>query len=406
MSDGASSTGSGPTGPKPSGPSRIVLFKSGFQYGAINIFVDGLARGFAGLGYRTDIVQADADEDQVRADLRAALAQPQDVFAVVGAGGTLCDLGSGGQNLYVRLGVPYVAYITDHPSYALQRLSRGGNLVVTCVDRQHVPFLQAAGFRHVHFVPHGADPPAAPPPPFAARTQGMMLAATAADPGPILAECLEEREGIARDLFRDIATREDLATMADVEAALDADPRTAQVPDLARFSGTRIIWLNDFERLIRLVRRLALVKALDRPGTALDLFGKGWDAFGFAHHRAHGPVPFDQILALHADYRFTLHPNPLFTESPHERPLYAALAGSVVVTDGNPLLRALLPFGKAAIGFDPAEPDWPAQLAARLTDRGTDFQAIADEGRRIVAEGHTWAHRAAAIVEAVKAFTA
>jgi hypothetical protein len=381
-------------------PRIAVVYQGVFQYDALNAFAEALAEGFDALGLQTVLLDTKNDEAGSRAKLGELLTRPERIAFILGPGGILADAEVGGQNLYGRFNVPFVAFLVDHPSYMLMRLAKARNALITCIDRAHVRFLREIGLANAAYVPHGASLPEALIP-WAERTGGIAFAASANDDAALRTHVLETLPAGQAPILGDIADDPAIGTLDAAEAAVRAHPAAAGFGWTQGYNASLILFLNEVDRVLRSVRRNAIVRALDAVGVAVDLYGRGWDRFPFRHHRVHPALPFAEMCEELQGYRLALHLNPLFSEGLHERICAAAMAGCAVVTDGNPEIAAVYPDGAAAIHFSTAEPLWSEALAARLA--ATDAAPIAQSGRRITARSHSWGHRAAEIVALVDA---
>ncbi len=381
-------------------PRIAVVYQGVFQYDALNAFAAALADGFDALGLQTVLLDTKNDEAGSRAKLGELLTRPERIAFILGPGGILGDAEVGGQNLYGRFNVPFVAFLVDHPTYMLMRLAKARNALITCIDRSHVRFLRAVGLGNAVYVPHGAALPEGLRP-WSERSDGIAFAASANDDAALRAHVIEQLPKGQRSILADIADDPAIGTLDAAEAAARAHPDAADLSWSEGYDASLILFLNEADRVIRSVRRNTIVRALDAAGIRLDLFGRGWDRFAFRNHRVHPPLPFVEMCEELQGYRHALHLNPLFSAGLHERICAAAIAGCMVITDGNQEIAAVYPDGRAAVHFSAAAPDWAERLRGRL--EVTDGEAIAREGRRITARGHSWAHRAAEIVALVDA---
>ena len=88
----------------------------------------------------------------------------------------------------------------------------------------------------------------------------------------------------------------------------------------------------------------------------VDVFGAGWGHLDFSRARAvlHGPVGFDETLAVLPDYLGSVSVNPLVDESVHDRVFFALGAGVVPIGDANAFTRREFPrIGDYAFDLDP-----------------------------------------------------
>lgn len=381
-------------------PRIAVVYQGVFQYDALNVFARSLAEGFDALGLQTVMLDTKNDEAGSRARLGELLTRPERIAFILGPGAILADAAVGGTNLYGRFGVPYVAFLVDHPSYALMRLAKMQNALITCIDRDHVAFLHDLGLHNAAYVPHGATMPEGLRP-WAERRGRIAFAASANDDEALRAHVLDSLAPAQRPVLADIAGDPTIGTLSQAVAAARSHPAAAALGWTQGYDAGFILFINEMDRVIRSTRRNAIVRALDAAGIAVDLFGRGWDRFAFRHHRLHPPLPFEEMCEELQGYRYALHLNPLFTEGLHERLCSAAIAGCAVVTDGNAEIARCYPDGQASIQFSTKEADWVDRLSHRLRD--AEGESIARMGRQITARAHSWAHRAAEIVALVDA---
>lgn len=382
-------------------PRIVIVYQGVFQYDALNVFAAALAEGFDALGFQTVVLDTKTDEAGSRARLGELLTRPERIAFILGPGAILADAAIGGENLYGRLGVPFVGFLVDHPSYALMRLAKARNALITCIDRGHIAFLEAVGLDRTAYVPHGASLPESSRP-WAERADGIAFAASASDASALRDHVLAGLAPPQRTILADVADDPAMGTLDAVERAVRAHPGAAALGWGAGWPGPLIIFLNEADRVIRAIRRDTIVRALDVAGVALDLYGRGWDRFAFRSHRVHPPLPFDEMCEELQHYRYALHLNPLFSAGLHERICSAAIAGCAPITDGNAEIAAVYPDGAAALHFDPAGEGWAEALHARLDT--TDAEPIAREARRVTARAHTWRHRAEEVARLVDAY--
>ena len=381
-------------------PRIAVVYQGIFQYDAVNAFASALAEGFDALGFQTVLLDTKNDEAGSRAKLGELLTRPERIAFILGPGGILADTEVGGQNLYRRFNVPYVAFLVDHPTYMLMRLAKAQNTLITCIDRAHVEFLRQVGLSNAAYVPHGATLPDESRP-WTDRPGHIAFAASTSDDSALHDHVLSELEPRQREIMAQLADDPALGTLTAVEHMVRAHPNAVELGWTTGLDAGLILFLNEADRLVRRMRRNRIIRDLDTAGIAVDLYGRGWDRIDYRNHRIHPPLEFPEMCEELQNYRLALHLNPLFSAGLHERLCAAAMAGCAVITDGNAEIDAAFPDGESAIRIEPAESEWTASLLSQLVS--ADLESIAAQGRRTTARAHTWTHRAADIVALVDA---
>jgi hypothetical protein len=383
--------------------SRIAIFKGAFQYDVVNDFADHLGEACA----RHDV-------EPVLVDLRG----PATVYASLierleNDPATLGFVGFNGVGLAQRAGLglgprrhakPCLAWLVDHPLEHLARVVELKSDTIAAVDAGHAQFLKALGLKNALCLPHaGAAPPLATPGrPWRERPIALLMPGTIADPHTLQAAA---REGIESKLGPDWTKLYD-ELVADPRLVFDdaliekAGRARRRAGDTQALSPALCVVMIQAIRAKRNARRLAVVRALDAAGTPVTLCGKGWENFAFTNHEALGPKTFAETRALFADARTVLHVNPLFSSALHERVVYASLAGALVASDANVLMKRTFAQGRGLI-YNADDVD---ELAARLRalDETGEGAAVAEAGRARMLTDHTWDSRARAVIETLE----
>jgi hypothetical protein len=382
---------------------RIGIFKGEFQYDVVNVFADHLAEACRRHGVEPAIV-----------DLRLARGEYAPVVErLENAPDTLGFVAFNGVGLAQRaaLGLPprrdkpAVAWLVDHPLEHLARVVELRAETIAAIDAGHAQFLKGLGLKNVICLPHaGASPQGEPDDrPWEERPIRVLMPGTIADPQALRTTMHAEIEAkLGREwasLYDDLVENPKIA-FDDVLIAR-AQRARARAGDANALSPALCIVMTHAIRAKRNARRLAAVRALDAGGVGVDLCGKGWDAVeAFRSHRILATRAFPDVLRLFAEARFVLHVNPLFSAALHERVVYAALAGAVVLADANAMLKRVLA-GGCGLLFDPAEaPDLAGRLA-ELEANGTGALMAAAGRERLRAE-HTWDARAKSLIDALQ----
>lgn len=406
-----------PVLPALSSPIRSgVLVTNPTAYAGIEAIGRGLTQGLRQLGCDVDLLlnaTGFAGED--------IHAQPVDevvsrVMARLSSGGSrfLIDVNLGthyealdasGQRVAIDAALPVVhaSYMTDHPMPHWPRHDRiGPRTLLTYVDQRHEAVLRQLGVTApCLFLPHGGPPPQADPIPYRDRDIDILFVGNLfGDFG--LDSLVRRTSGMDRRLQAATRAAAELALdrRADVLEALtaafadqglnllaDFDPQDAVLvwSEVSQCVETTVRW-----RLLSSLKSCRLTIAGNAPKGLYDRLG------GNATYL--GPIPFARFEELTRRSRLALNIVPSFHAGGHERIFHAMAQGTAVATDENAWLSTLFPPDVAALywPFDAAADRLEAAVAAPQV-----LEGLAEAARPIYAAGHTWNHRAAALLAAL-----
>ncbi|GGF32956.1 hypothetical protein GCM10011611_43930 [Aliidongia dinghuensis] len=378
---------------------RFILFRGTSLYGSVDRMLDNLAVAFAAQGDAAQIIDATAPDYAATLERTVAEA-PVDAF--VGFTGIGLDLRAEG-NLYNALGKPLVSIYLDP-------LLLYWNQIVTPIRRRLI-FTTAPDdvdywrgtlgvpvpIRHL---PHAASPLGVPPLPWTERDIDLLHAGTApADPAAL------------RQAWAQHGPKVEARLNAMLDAH-DAEPFTPLPALIARIGhpvaalaspDSLYPYFQTLDQYLRArVRWRMVLPLLQRP---LTLVGPGWEpvlAASSGPVRAHllGAKTAGEVADLMARAKIVVNSCTPYHGS-HERLFQAMAAGAVALSSPTAWLEAAAPAGALA-RTRPDQAD-VAALADRLLDDAVEAQAMADAGRGWFEGAHTWAHRAAAIRDAVAA---
>ncbi len=370
---------------------KILCLHGGSRYGLMNAFLRAMRDGFRASGH-----------DVVETDIWHALdaVPPPGVDLVFSFGAVGGDLG---------WDIPVLSWLVDNPVWSPELFAMdAGRDGVLVVNGDHVTVvndflgLQLA----VGFVPHGIEiDAAAGAPSFDDRERDIdVLVAGSFEPRQNV-PWVTEHPGVAAAMQRtyELANERWDRHMRELEVSALFREAADQhgVPYVAE--GHRLVApvLAGLDARIRDRRRLACVQALDRAGVVLHLAGTGWERAQLEHAVLLGSLDHRQLLALarRAKVLANLGP-PLFNHGWHERIPLGMASGALVVTEHNDFVAGdeyVLPL------VDTYEMRDHEALGDVVRGALTDASR-ADRTRvayKIARDHHTWAHRAAAILEMV-----
>jgi hypothetical protein len=389
---------------------KLLLIKPFAEIHAYSQFVEALGRGFAELGHEAVISDQSVHVvDGVASSVELARELQQGRFDACVSfssffGGVTLDTGA---SLFDALGVKFVGWQLDHPIYAPHSLARAlqGRYAIYS-NHNHQRFAEAVRLpgRSTTML-LGAEEPAGPPKPYAARSRPVFIAASFTGRPQRLWEQAEESVG--KRLLVGVVDR----LMANREASLlDAFNATSDALKLgARFGADPalddqlIALLREPLTYVRQLDRLRIIEALAASGLPVTISGPGWrEALGEKPNVTYldGWVPFRDMAALYDDAKIVINLNA--GNGACERATHAALAGAAVASDFSADLVRQFGGPDGIALYDRAAPQGIADVVGRLVESDAG-EALAQTGRERVLASGLVRHRAQEIVDFLSA---
>lgn len=344
----------------------------------------GLGEGLEAIGIAAEVVLVRPDGGDIGRFVEQALAADPARTILVDVNGRM--------RLKEARGLRKVSFLTDHPYALVEQIADApADAVLGCVDRSHLPFLEAMGDRHQGlFLPHGGPTPAPDPPPMERRDIELLFAGRL-ETSPRLSDLVQGLASNPEPVRRIVAETAEAAADGSVLFDAFAEACRRRSLDPADFDSAGIAAaLHAASAFAEAYNRHKVLTGLG--SLAVHIVGTVADGF-FApvpeNLRFHGPRPFAEVRALMGRARIVLNSVTVFPDGSHERVWYGMAAGAAVLTDRGAFVAADFA-DRHSILF------WPkpaAAVADLLGDTGR-LQAIADAARPIYAARHTWRSRA------------
>ena len=364
--------------------------------------LEQMAGGFAAAGARVFLFFLGEDDDRFRAVFERLRGERAPFF--------LFDLNA---NFNVPLpgdipGVRRFSWLIDHPVEHLHKLpADAGPLVCGYVDatgvRDHAtlrPDIPAV------FLPHAGAEPDAVLRPMRDRPIDILwvghLSTLATDDGfaAALADLPAPWPGIVAEAAQGVLEGGHTPWSALLAAGLahSTDPRAALGVDAALAPAFATV-----ENRVVAIQRLRILRWLD--GFPVHLVGhvppeiaNGPDGAVLAGFTQHGPQDAATIETLMRDGRVTVNSSFLLPAGAHERIWQAAAAGTAILSNRSAFLEAVFGDGAGLVLMPPGRGAFRDRVA-RMLDGSSDLDAMAERARAILAGGHTYRHRAAAVLD-------
>ena len=164
--------------------------------------------------------------------------------------------------------------------------------------------------------------------------------------------------------------------------------------------------IRGVDALRRYYKRSSLVKNLIDHGINIDIWGNGWEQLlnvlpDSTHLRLHGSVSYEEAKYIMSNSKILVNDMPPYYEGSHERVFAAMQCGTLVATDRSTYLEEYFADDKSIIFYDIEDTDNLASRIRELIADSLKAQFIINNSLEL-SSMHTWAARAATILEVTK----
>jgi hypothetical protein len=273
-----------------------------------------------------------------------------------------------GENLWTRLGVPFISCLGDNPYHApgLHSVEGPGMfLLYACKDfyETYSNFMHGRNFAATFHTGY-PEKVLTDQKPWSQREHDIVFVKTAVNPKQLRAGWDNYPKKI-RDIMEECAAR--LLTGVDVTVAVQC----AQIfqERLVHWGDRHELFLSCcsmVDRYVRAVRAERMVSALMEHENALIV--GNWAYLDRSKSRAtfRDPMPAVELDALYADSRIVVNTLPTVRYGLHERIVSGLLSKTAVVSDTTPHLQQLLRDCPAFLGLEIDRETFPDQLGQTL----------------------------------------
>lgn len=389
----------GPLKPSPPSAKTIVLISGGSAYNATCHFGTELEKAFKKLGYDVVLLPNVMGLDTIM--------KKRDVYFILGMNGHgITELYN--QIYEEKLPVPYFAYLVDHPLYHIDRFNfnrSSKKLIISCVDKTHVDYLHQyfTGNYTKVFIPHGSalSIPDSPVKPIKDRPIDILFAGTFISTTECRRNWLKEpryseitEEIIENALYQNKESLMEIAQRTFKANGMEFDyPSNEKLVDL----------LFQADYYIRGRRRMEVLESL--KGLPIQVYHNDWSYLEKmdGNVKVFPQINYDDLQKKMMDSKIVLNVLPNLVNGGHDRIFTSMLAGAVSLTDSNSFLDLYFKDKESILMYSFNEAQFAGKIQQVLAD--TDkLQRIADNGREIVQERHTWSSRAYQILNYVQKY--
>ena len=405
---------------------KIILFKGGVE--TLGFFSQELEKAFRAMGHETFMYDYDREAESAYALLRFLGDGGRDAAVVSFNFHGLCneDILRDDRNVYIweEMDIPCYNIVVDHPFYYdrfMHQLPR--RYCQISIDGNHRDYME-------RFYPEVKTGPFLP---LAGTDAGPLLSRAGADSeregdrvlsiaerpvdviftgswaepefwGQYMAEEGPEYEEFYRSILKEQIANPGKTFEEIFEPRIRAEAEDAgEITDeLLRETYPHLI---HFDMYVRYLFRGEVVRLLAESGIKVVCIGGGWDKLpcGCPENIIHyGYTNSLECLKEIRRAKISLNVMPWFKRGAHDRIFNTMLNGAVCVTDSSEYLDGILKSGENCEMYSLDDLCGAVRAVNSLLADPGRMQEIADNGRRLALEGHTWAHRAQELHELIE----
>lgn len=380
-----------------------LLFVIGVsQYDSTAIFMREMAEQMQAAGWQTELLDG-RTEDGYELRREQVLQKKYDVIVTIN--GMLLEEDSAlGAALLKEEDVIYCTYLMDHPLVHEQRLRTSYPYVfILSPDRNHTAYTDRY-LPHIWgtaFLPHAGCRMSGTVLPYQDRSIDISFMGSYIPPKQIREQFREypQEMCLLLETTADILIQEPERTLEDaVQVCFSQYGVVMQESEMpAVMAEFRIV-----DRYIRSYYRDAVIRTLVEAGISVDVYGDGWERFvtdAEQFLRIHPAVSYEESLAVISDSRVSLNIMPWFKDGSHDRVFTAMLNGALCLTDGSAYLEEKLRETENVYFYSLKGLKYLPAKVRRILANPEESASVADAGRKLAEENHTWAHRADEVMD-------
>lgn len=303
------------------------------------------------------------------------------------------------------ISVPHVACLLDSPTHFFA-LTKSPLSIITCPDKYHCEVIRNMNFPNVIFMPHGVDKNLEPNA-NSKKNYDVVMLSSFVDFETIHKKWEKKypKEFVAvLDHAAEMSLRD--TTLSFYDAFVKAVNESKISLPVADFDFIEL--MSDLEDYVRGKYRVELVKSI--KDAKVDVFGSesaisGWKKHLGQNHTnvvIHDPVPYSEAMEIMKQAKIVLNNSPSFRLGNHERVLAGLACGALVFTDENPYMKDNFKDDESIAFYNYDQLDKVNDKVNAYLKDDAKRQQVANKGREIVMNNHTWDHRAAQLLKDLK----
>lgn len=381
---------------------RILYVIGASQYDSTALFMMEMAEQMQAAGWQVDLLDGRTEDGYEQRREQIIQKQYDVIFTINGM--ILEEDSVLGRALLQKEDVIYCTYLMDHPLIHYQRLRASYPAIfVLSPDRCHMAYTDRylPNIWGTAFLPHAGCQYAGDSLPYQDRTIDLSFMGSYISPEQIRAQFQQypQEMSLLLETTADILVREPERTLEDAVLACfgqyGVTMEENEIPAvLAEF---RIV-----DRYIRSYYRDAVIRTLIDAGICIDVYGDGWEKFVTDAGdclRIHPAVSYEESLAVISDSKISLNVMPWFKDGSHDRVFTAMLNGALCLTDGSAYLEEELRETENVYFYSLKGLKYLPAKVRRILSHPEQSAAVAEAGRILAQEKHTWVQRAEEVMD-------
>ena len=305
------------------------------QYGVVDHFLSGMSADLKLLGYNTDTLRVNSQENIDRGITSLRPLNEYDLIVSFNGVG-LGRLTTNYNTLEYAQHNPVYVFCVDHPIHILPRFF-GQPVTVLCVDKEHAEFMRLVSMKS-HYFPHAIS--------HSLQTRYKMTQQQDKKDRILFPVSYLDKQNIRTSLepvWHQISqVVENVTSVTQFLIAIGVIP--------SQTSPARIVFDENIRRIstlvdkyIRASERENCIKACEQQGLKLTLIGRNVARYKSisTFHEYLDTCTFDNLLSMMSTSAFVLHNSPGFEQGLHERLIYPLAHGTPVITWKTPYIDNL-----------------------------------------------------------------
>lgn len=380
---------------------RFLFVIGQSQYDSTAVFMEEMAKRVSELGHKTFVLDGRKQSEYQSRRIQAVKESFDVIFTINGM--LLEEASELGRELLEDQHVIYCTYLMDHPFVHQIRLrSKYPKIFVLSPDRNHVRYIDQylENIWGTAFLPH-AGCTGTVLRPYMEREIDISFMGSYTPP-ELVRRGFDKYPAQMRQMM--VSTVDLLIQNSELnleEAILftfENQGKSLSERELAEILPE----FRTVDRYIRCYYRDRVIRALLDAGICVDVYGDGWEQFHGQNENClivHEALSYLESLDVIGNSKISLNIMPWFKDGAHDRVFTAMLCGAVCLTDGSLWLEEQLQETENVYFYSLKGLKYlPAKVHRILSDPKKAAQ-IAEKGKNLAEERHTWANRAEELVD-------
>lgn len=374
---------------------RILFFNNTeSRYEALPYFTAGLMKALLDGGVDCELISA-SHEGNILPLLQKIYRDPPDCTLCFN--GLLAD--SEGHFLADMIEIPHIACLVDSINWFFS-LMQSPYHIIACPDKTSCMILESLEFKNWIYMPHGVDSTIQPPPEGQERPYEVVFLGTCIDFQKVRTKWRESQPKKIADAM-DAAAEATFANpgLSYQEALLTAFNQSAQTIQNTGIASL----LNDLDQYIRGRDRFELIRSI--TGVPVHIFGGAFESLTWKELLKesdniiyHDPIPYPEVLDVMKKSKIVLNSSPMFKFGGHERIFTSLACGALSLTNQTAYMLDHFQDGQNVALYRPLHWDESNDTVLNYLSNEPKRKQVAQKGRDLVMQEHTWNRRAADLI--------